>query len=126
MVSSRERFYWVLKIFRFLLKSLIKLSGILIFIASSYILELGLFISLKYFRVYILVLYISSASEILFFNSIVEVFSLFYIKKVFIASSFLSKEVRRFDIRTVDSVIIIKDRNWGWGGKEDIEYAGEN
>ncbi len=67
MASSRERFYWGLKIFRFFLKSLIRPSGIPVSIASSYTLELDLFISLRSFRIYILVLYTSSASEILFF-----------------------------------------------------------
>jgi len=59
------------------------------------------------------VLHVSSASEILSFYSAVEVFSLFHIKKVFIASSSLLREARELDVRPVDSAIIIEGRNWG-------------
>ncbi len=112
MAFSRERFYWDLKAFKSLLKSLARPSGIPASITSSYTLELDLFISLKSSRVHILVLYVSSASEILFFSSIVEVFSLFHVKKVFIASSSSSKEARGLDICPVNSIIIIGGRNW--------------
>ena len=71
-------------------------------------------------------LYIFLVSEIRSLCVFIKAFSLFYVKKVFIASSSSLRGVRGFKVRTVWFVIAAGDRNWGWDGREGVGYAGES